>query len=69
MIGIRYNPALLLMILAEGNVAISRIGMDKYAGRVDAAVSTRNTADVPAALRDGGRARSYSGGRRGSWCR
>jgi endonuclease YncB( thermonuclease family) len=58
----------LLTILAEGNVAISRVGMDKYAGRVDAAVSTRNTADVSAALRDGGWARSYSGGRRRGWC-
>lgn len=60
----------LLTILAEGNVAISRVGMDKYAGRVDAEVSTRNTADVSAALRDGGWARSYGGGRRRvrGWC-
>jgi len=55
-------------ILAEGGVAISRVGIDKYGGRVDAAVATRNTADVSAALLNGGWARSYAGGRRGSWC-
>ena len=31
-------------------------------------VATRNTADVSAALLNGGWARSYGGGRRGSWC-
>jgi micrococcal nuclease len=55
-------------LLAEGGVAISRVGIDKYGGRVDAAVSTRNTADVAAALLNGGYARSYDGGKRGSWC-
>jgi endonuclease YncB( thermonuclease family) len=55
-------------LLAEGGVAISRVGIDKYGGRVDAAVSTRNTADVSAALLNGGYARSYDGGKRGSWC-
>ncbi len=60
--------AALTTMLAEGDVAISRVGVDKYSGRVDAAVSTRNTADVSAALRNGGWARSYDGGRRGSWC-
>jgi micrococcal nuclease len=55
-------------LLAEGGVAISRVGVDKYGGRVDAAVSTRNTADVSAALLSGGYARSYDGGKRGSWC-
>ena len=48
-------------LLAEGGVAISRVGIDKYGGRVDAAVSTRNTADVSAALLKGGYARSYDG--------
>ena len=48
-------------ILADGGVTISRVGVDKYGGRVDAAVSTRNTADVSAALLNGGYARS-------SWC-
>ncbi len=60
--------AALTTMLAEGDVAISRVGVDKYGGRVDAAASTRNTADVSAALRNGGWARSYDGGRRGSWC-
>ncbi len=60
--------AALETILAEGGVAISRVGIDKYGGRVDATVATHNTADVSAALRNGGWARSYDGGRRGTWC-
>jgi endonuclease YncB( thermonuclease family) len=60
--------AALETLLAEGSVTISRVGIDKYGGRVDAAVSTRNTADVSAALLNGGYARSYNGGKRGSWC-
>jgi endonuclease YncB( thermonuclease family) len=55
-------------ILAEGNVTISRVGVDKYGGRVDAAASTRNTADVAAALLNAGLARNYDGGKRQSWC-
>ena len=55
-------------ILAEGNVAISHVGVDKYGGRVDADVATRNTGDVSAAMLNGGFARSYGGGKRGSWC-
>ncbi len=55
-------------ILAEGGVAIAQVGVDKYGGRVDALASTRNTADVSAALLNGGWARSYDGGRRGTWC-
>lgn len=60
--------AALETILADGDVTVSRVGVDKYGGRVDAAVATRNTADVSAALLGGGFARSYDGGRRGSWC-
>jgi endonuclease YncB( thermonuclease family) len=60
--------AALATILAEGDITISRVGADKYSGRVDAAVSTRNTPDVSAALRGGGWARSYNGGRRRGWC-
>ena len=60
--------AALETILAAGGVTISRVGIDKYGGRVDAAVATRDTADVSAALLNGGWARSYDGGRRGSWC-
>jgi len=55
-------------ILAEGGVAISQVGTDKYGGRVDATVATRSTADVSAAMLSGGWARSYDGRRRGSWC-
>ena len=55
-------------MLADGGVAISRVRVDKYGGRIDATVSTRNTTDVSAAPLNGGFARSYSGGRRGTWC-
>lgn len=55
-------------MLAAGGVTVSRIGIDKYGGRVDALVATRDTADVSTALLNGGWARSYNGGRRGSWC-
>jgi endonuclease YncB( thermonuclease family) len=58
----------LTMILADGGVTISRIGRDKYGGRIDASVATRRTPDVSAALLRGGYARRYDGGRRGSWC-
>ena len=58
----------LAAILAEGGVVISQVGIDKYGGRVDAAVATRNTADVSSALLSGGWARRYEGGRRGTWC-
>jgi len=60
--------AALEAILAEGGVAISRVGIDKYGGRVDAAASTRGTADVSAAMLNGGWARAYGGGKRESWC-
>jgi endonuclease YncB( thermonuclease family) len=58
----------LAAILAEGAVAVSRIGLDKYGGRVDAAVSTRGTPDVAAALKLAGLGRAYAGGRREGWC-
>jgi endonuclease YncB( thermonuclease family) len=58
----------LTRILSEGTVGISRIGQDKYGGRVDADVATAGTPDVSAAMLDGGFARRYSGGRRESWC-
>lgn len=60
--------AALEKILAQGGVTIAQVGPDKYAGRVDAVVATRNTTDVSAALLGGGWVRSYAGGRRGSWC-
>jgi endonuclease YncB( thermonuclease family) len=60
--------AALERILDEGGVTISRVGIDKYGGRVDATIATRNTGDVSAALLNGGFARAYDGGKRGSWC-
>ena len=55
-------------ILAEGGVTISRVGVDKYGGRVDALTATSGTPDVSAAMLAGGWARAYDGGRRKSWC-
>ncbi len=55
-------------ILTEGGVSLSQVGIDKYGGRVDAAVATRSTADVSTALLHGGFARPYDGGKRGTWC-
>jgi endonuclease YncB( thermonuclease family) len=60
--------AALQAMLADGGVTISRIGTDKYGGRIDASVATRRIPDVSAALLRGGYARRYDGGRRGSWC-
>jgi endonuclease YncB( thermonuclease family) len=60
--------AALVKILAAGGVTLSQVGRDKYRGRIDAAVATRDITDVSAALLKGGFARSYDGGRRGTWC-
>ena len=56
-------------LLADGYVTLSHVGPDKYPGRIDANVATRNNVDVSAAMLNGGWARAYDGGRRGSWCR
>src|ERR1700681_4395394 len=61
--------AALQRLLADGSVMLSHVGPDKYPGRIDANVATRNNADVSAAMLSGGYARAYDGGRRGSWCR
>jgi micrococcal nuclease len=58
----------LARMLAEGTVGITNVGQDKYGGRVDADVSTGNTANVSGALLDLGVARRYDGGRRDGWC-
>jgi endonuclease YncB( thermonuclease family) len=55
-------------MLDEGEVFVSRIGLDKYGGRVLAAAATRRTADVSTALLQAGLARFYEGGRRDAWC-
>ena len=49
-------------------MTVSQVGPDKYRGRIDAVVATRDTPDVAAALLKGGFARSYDGGRREPWC-
>jgi endonuclease YncB( thermonuclease family) len=60
--------AALQRILSAGGVTLSQVGPDKYRGRIDAVVATRDTTDVAAALLKGGFARSYDGGRREPWC-
>ena len=55
-------------MLSAGGVTVSQVAPDKYRGRIDAAVATRDTPDVAAALLKGGFARSYDGGRREPWC-
>lgn len=55
-------------ILDQGAVGVSVVTFDKYGGRVVADASTRTTPDISAALLGAGVVRSYSGGRRGSWC-
>jgi endonuclease YncB( thermonuclease family) len=60
--------AALQRLLSAGGVTVSQVGPDKYRGRIDAAVATRDTPDVSAALLKGGFARSYAGGRREPWC-
>lgn len=58
----------LAALLAEGEVSVADVGLDKYGGRVLASAATRATADVSAALLAGGLVRPYHGGRRQGWC-
>src|SRR4051812_1936516 len=58
----------LAALLQEGEVFVSRVGLDKYGGRVLAAAATRKTPDVSAALLQAGLARAYDGGRRDGGC-
>jgi endonuclease YncB( thermonuclease family) len=60
--------AKLASILGEGSVELSRVGLDKFGGRIDAAASTRSTPDVSAAILQAGLGRRYAGGRREGWC-
>jgi endonuclease YncB( thermonuclease family) len=55
-------------MLAAGDVAVMRVGLDKYGGRVLADAATRATPDVSAAMLAKGFARAYAGGRRDPWC-
>jgi endonuclease YncB( thermonuclease family) len=59
----------LTSILADGELTVLRVFPDKYGGRVVADAATARTPDVSAALLGKGMARTYSGGRRESWCR
>jgi len=58
----------LAALLSQGGVELSRVGLDKFGGRIDAAASTRSTPDVSAAILQAGLGRSYAGGRREGWC-
>jgi endonuclease YncB( thermonuclease family) len=58
----------LARLLAEGDVTVSRVALDKFGGRVLADATTRNTPDVAAVLLDLGLVRPYRGGRRAPWC-
>ena len=55
-------------ILAEGQIGLSQVTLDKYGGRVVAAASTAATPDVSSALIAAGVGRPYTGGRRQGWC-
>ena len=55
-------------ILAQGRVAISQVGLDKFGGRVLAEASARGTANIAETLLAGGHVRRYAGGRREGWC-
>ena len=54
-------------MLAEGDVTIGRVAVDKYGGRVLADAFARHTGDIAAALLGAGLVRRYAG-RRESWC-
>ena len=56
-------------MLAEGDVAVAHVGLDKYGGRVLADAATRRMPDIGTAMLDKGLARAYGGGHRESWCK
>ena len=60
--------AALNAILAEPDLTVFRVSLDKYGGRVLAEAATSRTPDVSQALLRGGVARPYAGGRREPWC-
>jgi endonuclease YncB( thermonuclease family) len=55
-------------ILAEADLTVFHVSLDKYGGRVLAAAATMRTPDVAQALVRAGLARPHTGGRRESWC-
>ena len=60
------------LLLSSGEVTLSEVALDKYAGRVVADVTVTDAAagadDVARLMLASGRARPYGGARRGSWC-
>ncbi len=59
---------LVVDLVAGGPVALRRIRLGKYAGRVVADVTVADGLDLGTALARAGLARPYRGGRRGDWC-
>ncbi len=55
-------------ILGEGGVSLKDVALDKYGGRVVAAVLVGQSRDVAQAMLAAGMARPYGGGRREAWC-
>jgi endonuclease YncB( thermonuclease family) len=60
--------AALAAILAQPDLLVFHVTLDKYGGRVLAAAATAHTPDVSLALLNTGSARPYAGGRREPWC-
>ena len=54
--------------LGEGDVWLTDIEYEKFAGRVLARVATADGADLSHGLLQAGLARPYDGGKRASWC-
>jgi endonuclease YncB( thermonuclease family) len=55
-------------LLAEADLTVFRVSLDKYGGRVLADAATSRTRDVSQALVEAGLVRRYAGGRRETWC-
>jgi endonuclease YncB( thermonuclease family) len=60
--------AALAAVLAEGEITVLHVALDKYGGRVLADAATARTADVSQAMLAKGAVRAYAGGRRAGWC-
>jgi len=60
--------AKLIGVDPDSDVAVLRVGLDKYGGRVLADAATRSVPDISAAMLAAGLARPYGGGKRQSWC-
>ena len=58
----------LTALLEQGDVFLTDVGYDKYGTRVVARIVSATHADLGKALLDQNLARSYTGGKRQSWC-